>query len=75
VAGFNASGEDAKLLSSTAWLFKIATHRLLNVVKQMPVPPASDIGWKSLFYKTVYDVIRIGGTPMVRSCDHTVEAF
>jgi hypothetical protein len=57
VAGFNTSGENAKLLLSTAWLFKIATHRLLNVVKQMPVPPASDIGWKSLFYKTVYDVI------------------
>ena len=57
VTGFNTSGEDAKLLFSTAWLFKIATHRLLNIVKQMPVPPASDIGWKSLFYRTVYDVI------------------
>jgi hypothetical protein len=57
VAGFNASGENAKLLLSTAWLFKIATHRLLSVVKQMPILPASDIGWKSLFYKIVYDVI------------------
>jgi hypothetical protein len=57
VAGFNASGEDAKLLLSTAWLFKIATHRLLNIVKQMPILPALDIGWKSLFYKIVYDVI------------------
>jgi hypothetical protein len=57
VTGFNTSGEDAKLLFSTAWLFKIATHRLLNIVKQTPAPPASDIGWKSLFYKTVYDAI------------------
>ncbi|MCC6053280.1 MAG: hypothetical protein LM569_03685 [Desulfurococcaceae archaeon] len=56
-AGFNASGETAKLLLSTARLFKIATHRLLGIVKQMPVLPASDIGWKSMFYKTVYDVI------------------
>jgi len=57
VAGFNTSGEDAKLLLSTAWLFKVATHRLFNIVKQMPVLPASDIGWKSMFYKAVYDVI------------------
>jgi hypothetical protein len=57
VAGFNASNENAKLLLSTAWLFKVATHRLFNIVKQMPVLPASDIGWRSVFYKTVYDVI------------------
>jgi hypothetical protein len=56
-AGFNVSGEDAKLFLSTVWLFKIATHRLFNIVKQMPVLPASDIGWKSMFYKTVYNVI------------------
>jgi hypothetical protein len=57
VAGFNASGEHAKLLLSTAWLFKVATHRLFSIVKQMPVLPVSDIGWKSAFYKAVYDVI------------------
>jgi hypothetical protein len=57
VAGFNTSGEDARLLLSTAWLFKVAAHRLFNIVKQTPVLPASDIGWKSMFYKTVYDVI------------------
>jgi hypothetical protein len=72
VAGFNTSGENAKLLFSTAWLFKIATHRLLNVVKQMPVLPASDIGWKSTFYKIVYDVIpnrrySYGAITLVRS--------
>jgi hypothetical protein len=57
VAGFNTSGEDAKLLLSTAWLFKLATHRLFNIVKQYPTLPVSDIGWKSTFYKAVYDVI------------------
>jgi len=57
IAGFNASDEKARLLLSTAWLFKVATHRLFNIVKQMPVLPASDIGWKSAFYKVVYDVI------------------
>jgi hypothetical protein len=57
VAGFNASDEKARLLLSTAWLFKVATHRLFNIVKQMPILPALDIGWKSLFYKIVYDVI------------------
>jgi hypothetical protein len=46
-----------RLLLSTAWLFKVATHRLFNIVKQSPVLPASDIGWRSMFYKTVYDVI------------------
>jgi IS605 OrfB family transposase len=56
-AGFNTFGEDAKLLLSTAWLFKVATHRLFNIVNQMPVLPASDIGWKSAFYRAVYDVI------------------
>jgi hypothetical protein len=57
IAGFNASDEKARLLLSTAWLFKVATHRLFNIVKQMPVLPVSDIGWKSAFYKFVYDVI------------------
>jgi len=55
--GFNTSGEVAKLLLSTAWLFKLATHRLFNIVKQYPALPVSDIGWKSTFYKAVYDVI------------------
>jgi hypothetical protein len=72
VAGFNASGEDAKLLLSTAWLFKVATHRLFSIVKQMPILPASDIGWKSTFYKIVYDVIpnrrySYGAITLVRS--------
>ena len=31
---FNVDGDAAKELLSTAWLFKIATHRVLAVVKQ-----------------------------------------
>jgi hypothetical protein len=71
-AGFNASGENAKLLLSTAWLFKVATHRLFNIVKQSSALPASDISWKSTFYKTVYNVIpnrrySYGAITLVRS--------
>jgi hypothetical protein len=64
--------ENAKLLLSTAWLFKVATHRLFNIVKQSSALPASDIGWKSTFYKTVYNVIpnrrySYGAITLVRS--------
>jgi hypothetical protein len=57
MAGFNTSGGDAKLLLSTAWLFKLASHRLFNIVKQSPALPVSDIGWMHTFYKDVYNVI------------------
>ena len=57
IAGFNASGENAKLLLSTAWLFKIATHRVLGYAKSMPVLPASKIAWKNTFRRVAYDVI------------------
>jgi len=56
-AGFNASGEDARLLLSTAWLFKLASHRVLSYAKSMPILPASKIGWKNTFRKIAYDVI------------------
>jgi transposase len=42
---------------STAWLFKIAAHRLLSVAKQTHVLPGTDIGWKSTFRGIVYEVI------------------
>jgi hypothetical protein len=42
---------------STAWLFKIATHRLLSVAKQSPVLPGTDIGWKNTFRELVYEVV------------------
>jgi len=57
VLPFNASGDVAKRLLSTAWLFKVASHRLLSIAKQMPVPPGSDIGWKSAFRSVAYEVI------------------
>ncbi len=56
-AGFNASGEDAKLLLSTAWLFKLATHRVLSYAKSMPILPGSKIGWKNTFKRVAYEVI------------------
>ncbi len=56
-AGFNASGEEAKLLLSTAWLFRLATHRVLRFAKSMPALPASKIAWKNTFRKAAYEVI------------------
>ncbi len=56
-AGLNASSEEAKLLLSTAWLFRLAVHRVLSYAKSMPVLPASKIGWKNLFRKAAYEVI------------------
>jgi len=54
---FNVCCDVAKRFLSTAWLFKIATHRLLSIAKQSPVLPGTDIGWKSTFREIVYEVI------------------
>jgi hypothetical protein len=54
---FNVCCDVAKRFLSTAWLFKIATHRLLSVAKQSPVLPGTDIGWKNAFRGIVYEVI------------------
>jgi hypothetical protein len=54
---FNVCCDVAERLLSTAWLFKIATHRLLNVVKHFPVLPATDIGWKNTFREIAYEII------------------
>ena len=56
-ASLNASGEEAKLLLSTAWLFKIATHRVLSTAQNMTVFPASKIAWKNTFRRLAYEVI------------------
>jgi hypothetical protein len=53
----NACCDVAKRFLSTAWLFKIATHRLLNVVRHFPVLPATDIGWKNTFRGVAYEII------------------
>ena len=52
---------------STAWLFKIATHRLLNVAKQSPVLPGTDIGWKNAFRGVAYEIV-----PNMRYADGVV---
>jgi hypothetical protein len=54
---FNVCCGVAKRLLSTAWLFKIATHRLLGIAKQSPVLPGTDIGWKSTFRGIAYEII------------------
>jgi len=66
-AGFNASGKPAELILSTAWLFKIATRRVLEYAKSTPTPPASKISWKNAFRSVAYDVI-----PNRRYADSTV---
>jgi len=53
---FNVCCDVAKRFLSTAWLFKIATHRLLGIVKQAPVLPGTDIGWKNTFREVVNEV-------------------
>ena len=55
---FNASGEEAKRILSTAWLFKIACHRVLNKskeIKNMLIP--SKVAWIKMFKNYAYDVI------------------
>ena len=54
---FNAGGHAAGRLLSTAWLFKVAAHRTLDMAKQSPVLPATDIGWKNAFRRPIYEVI------------------
>jgi hypothetical protein len=54
---FNASGTTAGELLSTAWWFKIATHRLLNVLKQQQTLPITTIGWVNTFKDIVYGII------------------
>jgi len=54
---FNAGGDVAKGLLSTAWLFKIATHRVLRITKQQQALSITKIGWKTTLRKVAYDVI------------------
>jgi hypothetical protein len=64
---FNVCCGVAKRVLSTAWLFKAATHGLLDVAKHSPVLPATDIGWKNAFRGMVYDLV-----PNVRYADGVV---
>jgi hypothetical protein len=54
---FNANGDVAKELLSTAWWFKIATHRILSLVKQQQILPGTKIGWINTFRKIAYGVV------------------
>jgi len=54
---FNVDGVEARRLLSTAWLFRVASHRMLSLAKQFPVLPATDIGWKNTFRKVIYEII------------------
>jgi len=54
---FNICDGEARRLLSTAWLFKIASHKMLSIAKQFPALPATDIGWRNTFRKIIYEVI------------------
>ncbi len=54
---FNVDGGVAGELLSTAWLFKIAAHRVLDVAKHQEVLPGNRIGWKSMFRQFAYEII------------------
>jgi len=54
---FNANGGVAKELLSTAWWFKIATHRVLGVARQQQILPATKIGWVNIFRGIAYEII------------------
>jgi len=54
---FNVDGGVAKELLSTAWLFKIATHRVLSLAKQQQVLPGTKISWINTFRGIAYGVV------------------
>jgi hypothetical protein len=54
---FNVNGGVAKELLSTAWLFRIAAHRVLGIAKQQHVLPGTRVGWKNIFRQIAYEII------------------
>jgi hypothetical protein len=54
---FNVDGDVAKELLSTAWLFKIATHRVLSLAKQQQVLPGTPVGWRGMFRSVAYGIV------------------
>ncbi|MFP3258484.1 MAG: hypothetical protein RXQ57_03460, partial [Caldivirga sp.] len=54
---FDVDGDTAKELLSTAWWFKIATHRVLGVARQQQVLPGTKIGWVNMFRSIAYEII------------------
>ena len=54
---FDANGDVAKELLSTAWWFKVATHRLLSLAKQQQSLPGTKLGWINTFRRFAYEII------------------
>jgi len=54
---FNVDGGVAGELLSTAWLFRVATHRVLALARQQESLPGSRIGWVNMFRQFAYGVI------------------
>jgi hypothetical protein len=54
---FNVDGDVAKGLLSTAWLFRVAAHRVLALARQQESLPGSRIGWKNMFRQFAYGII------------------
>jgi len=54
---FNVDGGVAGELLSTAWLFRVAAHRVLAVAKQMQVLPGAKVGWVNAFRGIAYGVV------------------
>jgi hypothetical protein len=54
---FDVDGDVAGELLSTAWLFRIATHRVLAVVKQQQILPGTKVGWKGMFRGIAYGIV------------------
>jgi hypothetical protein len=54
---FNVNGDVAKELLSTAWLFKIAAHRVLSLARQQEVLSGTKIGWVNVFRGIAYGIV------------------
>ena len=54
---FNLNDGVAKELLSTAWWFRIATHRVLSLAKQQQVLPGTKVGWVNMFRGVAYGIV------------------
>ena len=54
---FNAGGNVAGELLSTAWWFRIAAHRVLSLAKQQQVLPGAPVGWRGMFRSVAYGIV------------------
>jgi len=54
---FNTCCDDAGKILATAWLFRVATHRMLGLARGASILPYADIGWKNIFREVIYEVI------------------